>query len=52
MAAHVMKGDRELCPDSGMDDYISKPMRARQLFHTIQAVLAAYDRLPPLPSSP
>ena len=39
MTAHAMKGDREHCLESGMDDYISKPIRARQLMETIASVL-------------
>jgi len=31
MTAHSMPGDREKCINSGMNDYISKPVEARQL---------------------
>ena len=39
MTAHAMKGDREACLASGMDGYISKPIRAAKLFETIDEVL-------------
>jgi len=39
MTAHAMKGDRERCLEAGMDHYVSKPIRARQLFDAIDEVI-------------
>jgi two-component system, sensor histidine kinase and response regulator len=38
MTANAMAGDREMCLDSGMDDYLAKPVRPDDL----RAVLARY----------
>ena len=39
MTAHAMKGDREMCIDGGMDDYISKPIARTELLRLIKQVV-------------
>ncbi len=39
MTAHAMKGDRQRCLEAGMDAYVSKPVRAQELFDAIDDLL-------------
>ncbi len=40
MTAHAMKGDRERCLEAGMDGYIAKPIRARDLYEIVEVTAA------------
>ncbi len=44
MTAHAMTGDRERCLEAGMDRYIAKPIRARELLEAIDSLA------PPVPT--
>jgi two-component system sensor histidine kinase/response regulator len=48
MTAHAMKGDRERCLESGMDGYITKPVR----FSDIEQTLAGLAKTPVAPPKP
>ena len=44
ITAHAAEGDGERCAQAGVDEYVTKPLRPRQLFDAIQLSLSA--RLP------
>lgn len=37
--AHAIKGDKERIIEAGVDDYITKPFKANELFETIQKII-------------
>ncbi|MGA1867435.1 MAG: response regulator [bacterium] len=49
MTAHAMKGDRERCLESGMSDYISKPIKPQELVEIIEKQIV---HSPPQTQSP
>jgi signal transduction histidine kinase/ligand-binding sensor domain-containing protein/DNA-binding response OmpR family regulator len=44
MTAHAMKGDQEMCLNSGMDGYITKPISSKGLENTIYQVLREIEK--------
>jgi CheY-like chemotaxis protein len=41
MTANAMQGDRERCLAAGMDDYVTKPMRAAELYAAVERMIQA-----------
>lgn len=42
LTAHAVQGDRENCIESGMDDYMTKPIRGSELYDMVEK-FAGYD---------
>jgi CheY-like chemotaxis protein/HPt (histidine-containing phosphotransfer) domain-containing protein len=46
LTAHAMKGDREVCLEAGMDDYVPKPLRAEVLYAAVERWLPKEEDFP------
>jgi CheY-like chemotaxis protein len=44
MTANAMQGDREMCIEAGMDDYLTKPIRVERLVEALNNATARRDR--------
>jgi PAS domain S-box-containing protein len=52
LTAHAMKGDRERCLQCGMDGYLAKPIRARDLYDAVEREDGPQPVSPPSPALP
>ncbi len=46
LTAHAMKGDRERCLEAGMDEYVTKPVKPKELFAAVQRMITGEESVP------
>ena len=44
MTANAMQGDRDMCIEAGMDDYLTKPIRVDRLVEALSNVKPRKER--------
>jgi CheY-like chemotaxis protein len=49
MTANAMQGDKEICIEAGMDDYVGKPIRIEELVAALNRGVTGRDLTPPAP---
>jgi PAS domain S-box-containing protein len=49
MTAHATKGDKEKCLQAGMDDYIAKPLRRKELLNIVNRWIKSAVKVNPTP---